>query len=74
MGERVATKHLSTSTGIGMMGFYFGSALGPWLGGFIFDVKSSYLWAFILAIVVSIMALIIDLRMHSARREITDNS
>ena len=41
------------------------------LGGFLFDIYGSYLWALLLSIVASIAALIIVLRMPSARRRIS---
>ena len=51
------------------MGLLIGAALGPWLGGLIFDTTSHYLWALLLAIGVDTVALIIALRIPSARRE-----
>jgi MFS family permease len=63
MGERVSANQLSRATGIGSTGFYIGAAIGPWLGGFIFDVNKSYLWALILAVAAGIIALIFTLRM-----------
>ncbi len=69
MAERVGKEQLATSTGIGNMGFFFGAALGPWLGGFIFDISGSYLWALLLSAGVSFAALMIALRIPSARRE-----
>ncbi len=49
------------------MGGLVGTALGPWLGGLIFDVSGSYLWALLLAAGTSIVSLIIALRIPSAR-------
>jgi MFS family permease len=71
MGERVGIEQLSTATGVGSIGIFIGAALGPWLGGFIYDVSGSYLWALLLAAGAGIAALIITIRMPSARQEIT---
>lgn len=70
MGERVSIEQLSTATGLGTMGFQVGAATGTWLGGLIFDISGSYLWALILSATVSIAAVTIALRTPSARREI----
>jgi MFS family permease len=70
MGERVGIEQLSTATGVGSIGIFIGAALGPWLGGFIYDVSGSYLWALLLAAGAGIAALIITIRMPSARQEI----
>ena len=66
MGERVGMDRLSTATGAATMGLLIGAALGPWLGRLIFDTTSHCLWALLLAIMVSIVALIIALRIPSA--------
>jgi MFS family permease len=71
MGEWVGTEQLSTATGVTTMGYFAGAALGPWLGGLIFDVSGSYLWALLLGAGVSLVALIIALRTPSALREIS---
>jgi MFS family permease len=63
---------LSTATGAATMGLLIGAALGPWLGGLIFDTTGQYLWALLLAIGVGIVALIIALRIPPARREIQE--
>jgi OFA family oxalate/formate antiporter-like MFS transporter len=70
MGERVGIEKLSTATGSANMGMFVGAAIGPWLAGVIFDVSQNYLWAFILAIGVSITALIIALCMPPAKLNI----
>ena len=72
MGERVGIDRLSTATAAATMGLFIGAALGPWLGGLIFDTTGGYLWALLLAMGVSIVALIITLRIPPARREIEE--
>ena len=72
MGERVGMDRLSTATGAATMGLLIGAALGPWLGGLLFDTTGRYLWALLLAMGVSIVALIIALRIPSSRREIQE--
>jgi MFS family permease len=71
MVELVGTEELSKLTGIVLMGFFLGSALGPWLAGFIFDISGSYFWALLLAAGVSLAAVIIALRLPSGRQEIS---
>jgi MFS family permease len=74
MGERVDTDQLSTATGAATMGLLLGATIGPWVGGLIFDTTGSYLWALLLAMLVSIVALIINLSMPPARRKIPQKS
>lgn len=52
-------EQLSTVTEIGLMGFFVGSAIGPWLTGFVFDVSGSYLWDLLLSEGISIAGVII---------------
>jgi MFS family permease len=43
-------KHFGTVNGILFMGFGLGGAIGPWLGGYIFDINGNYSLAFIICI------------------------
>jgi len=43
-------KHFGTVNGILFMGFGLGGAIGPWLGGYIFDITGNYSLAFIICI------------------------
>jgi MFS family permease len=43
-------RNISTLTGLLMTGAGFGGAIGPWLGGYIYDVSQSYHLAFIIGI------------------------
>jgi cyanate permease len=69
MAERVRIEKLSTASGIVMMGAFIGAAIGPWLGGLIFDISGNYLWALLLSAAASIIALIIALRMPALKRK-----
>lgn len=70
MGERVGMQELSTAIGVTNMGMYIGTAVGPWLGGLMFDVTGSYLLALLLSAAASIVALLITLRIPPAGQEI----
>jgi len=49
-------KHFGTVNGILFMGFGLGGAIGPWLGGYIFDITGNYSLAFIICIVAYTIA------------------
>jgi len=68
IAERIERDHLSTATGVVTTGIMIGSALGPWLGGVIFDGTGSYLWAWILDACLAIAAIIIVWKLPSARQ------
>jgi MFS family permease len=68
MAERVRLERLGAATGVGTMGAFIGAAIGPWLGGLIFDASGSYLWALVLAAGGSLAAFIVALRLPAARR------
>jgi sugar phosphate permease len=51
-------KHFGTVNGILLAGFGLGGAIGPWLGGYIFDVTGGYSLAFIICIAVYTVACI----------------
>jgi predicted MFS family arabinose efflux permease len=36
-----------------------GAAVGTWVGGFIFDQTQNYFWAFILAILISLISILL---------------
>ncbi|HXY74747.1 MAG TPA: MFS transporter [Dehalococcoidales bacterium] len=71
MGERMDTNQLNTATGVGIVGGLIGAAVGPWLGGLIFDVTGHYLWALILGILGCLTGLFIALRIPPPRRNIS---
>jgi len=51
-------KHFGTVNGILFMGFGIGGAIGPWLGGYIFDIAGNYSIAFIACIAAYTIACI----------------
>ena len=51
-------KHFGTVNGILFMGFGIGGAIGPWLGGYIFDITGNYSLAFIICIAAYTIACI----------------
>lgn len=67
IGDHFGWERLSTLTGAAMVGANLGAAIGPWMGGFIFDVSSSYFWALAVCAALTIVALVIVLRMPSTR-------
>ncbi|TAK29800.1 MAG: MFS transporter [Chloroflexota bacterium] len=67
VADHFGWKYLSTLTGALMIGASSGNALGPWIGGLVFDVSDSYFWALALSAALTIVALAILMRMPSAR-------
>ena len=51
-------QHFGMVNGILLMGFGLGGAIGPWIGGYIFDVTGSYSSAFIICIFAYCLACI----------------
>jgi len=51
IADLFAGKHFGAINGFCLLGFGIGGAIGPWLGGYIFDVMNSYTLAFVIAIV-----------------------
>ena len=49
VSDRFGGPHFGTIVGVGLMGAAVGSAIGPWMAGFLFDRTGSYLVAFALA-------------------------
>lgn len=56
VSDRFGGPHFGTIVGVGLMGSAAGSALGPWLAGFIFDHLGSYRLAFAIAAACAIAA------------------
>ncbi len=49
VSDRFGGLHFGAIVGVGLMGSAAGSALGPWMAGFLFDRTGSYMLAFALA-------------------------
>ena len=49
MSDRFSGAHFGTIIGVGLMGSAAGSAIGPWLAGYLFDRSASYMIAFAIA-------------------------
>jgi nitrate/nitrite transporter NarK len=50
MADLVHSRHFGTMGGLILTGFGVGGAIGPWLGGHIYDISGSYTSAFLLCI------------------------
>jgi len=51
LADLFSGKHFGAINGFCLLGFGVGGAIGPWLGGYIFDVMGSYTLAFVIVIV-----------------------
>ena len=49
VSDRFGGKHFGSIVGVGLMGSAAGSALGPWMAGYLFDRTGSYMPAFAIA-------------------------
>jgi MFS family permease len=49
VSDRFGGKHFGAIVGMGLMGSAAGSALGPWMAGYLFDRTGSYMTAFAIA-------------------------
>jgi MFS family permease len=49
VSDRFGGKHFGAIVGLGLMGSAAGSALGPWMAGYLFDLTGSYRTAFAIA-------------------------
>lgn len=59
---------LGVITAIFSFSFDIGGAIGPYLAGYIFDVKSSYYWAFLICLMVALAALLISATLKPPRK------
>jgi MFS family permease len=49
VSDRFGGRHFGTIVGVGLMGSAAGSAIGPWMAGYLFDLSGSYMLAFAVA-------------------------
>ena len=56
VSDRFQGRHFGSILGIGLFGSASGSALGPWMGGHLFDVTGSYALPFIIAAACGVVA------------------
>ena len=49
VSDRFGGRHFGTIVGVGLMGSAAGSAMGPWMAGYLFDLSGSYMLAFAVA-------------------------
>jgi MFS family permease len=49
VSDRFGGRHFGTIVGVGLMGSAAGSAVGPWMAGYLFDLSGSYRLAFTVA-------------------------
>jgi cyanate permease len=49
VSDRFSGPHFGTIVGVGLFGSALGSAIGPWLAGYLFDRTGSYMPAFAIA-------------------------
>ena len=68
LGDTFGVGSLGTIMGAIVVGFSLGAALGPYVGGLIFDVTASYHMAFLIGAVVTIFALLF---IAAVRREVS---
>jgi MFS family permease len=56
VSDRFSGPHFGSIVGIGLMGSAAGSALGPWLGGRLYDASGGYTLAFLIAAACGVVA------------------
>ena len=56
VGDRFSGPHFGSIIAVGMIGSSMGSALGPWLAGYLFDLTGSYALPFLIAAACGVVA------------------
>jgi MFS family permease len=56
VSDRFSGPHFGSIVGVGLMGSAAGSALGPWVGGRLYDAGGSYTAAFLIAAACGVIA------------------
>jgi MFS family permease len=72
VGQLFGLRSVSALVGVVLIGLSIGGALGSLMGGRIFDLTDSYQVAFIIAVVVSVAALILVLMLKRARPAVSN--
>lgn len=67
VGATFGTARMATITGLVLTTTFVGSALGPYLGGFVFDLTGSYFWALAFAAGFVFVALGLSLRLRTGK-------
>lgn len=65
--DRFSGPHFGTIVGMALMASAVGSALGPWLAGYLFDVSGSYVVPFVIAIGCGLIAALLGYRLRQLR-------
>jgi MFS family permease len=68
VSDRFSGRHYGAIVGAGLVGNAFGSALGPWLAGRLYDATASYTLAFTIAGISSALAGVAGWRVRTLRR------
>lgn len=68
LADMFSGRHFGSVNGLYLMGWGFGGAIGPWLGGYVYDTSGSYRVAFL--ILVACMALATGLFWLAAPRKV----
>lgn len=65
--DRFSGPHFGAIVGMALMASAIGSALGPWLAGYLFDITGSYFQAFVIALGCGLTAAILGYRLRQLR-------
>ncbi len=63
IGDYFGTRKLSTLTGAAVIGANLGAAIGPLMGGVLFDATGSYFWAISISLAFMVTALFIAMKL-----------
>lgn len=65
--DRFSGPHFGTIVGMALMASAVGSALGPWLAGYLFDITGSYMVPFVIALGCGLTAAMLGYRLRQLR-------
>ncbi len=69
VADQYGTKHLASVTAVALTGSLVGAAVGPWMGGFLFDLSESYVLPFGMGICFVIAAIVLASRLRPLTME-----